>query len=216
MKTLVIVAIAMVSSMGAFVAYRASLADQDSFRLYQTGLQEFARQEQIKTNYEAQIDQDLRNLGPYQEHRKAADLLIEQADKVRAQQPALANILLAQAQDELALARLRAGLFLRLKPDVGAADQPVTYDRAYALKYALQNDNEYNDLRPNAILVQATKIEGKATDLTELVILFVGALVFLTLATFTRPAIRQWFAAGGGLFTLLGVVVFFFVEGIGR
>src|SRR2546425_10220745 len=109
MKTLVIVAIAMVSSMGAFVAYRASLADQDSFRLYQTGLQEFARQEQIRTNYEAQIDQDLRNLGPYQEHRKAADLLIEQADRVRVQQPALADVLLEQAQVELAIARVLVG-----------------------------------------------------------------------------------------------------------
>lgn len=216
LKTLIVVGIAIVSSLGAYVAYRASVADQDSSRLYQTGLQELSRQQQIKTNYEAEIDQDLRNLGPYQEHLKAADLLTAQADRIRTQQPALADLLLTEAQGELALARVRQALFIRLKPNPGAANQTVSYDRSYALKYALQNDNEYSDLRPDTFLAQAGKIESKATGLTALVMLFVLSLVFLTLANFTRLVIRQVFAVGGGLISLFGLVAFFLVESIGR
>jgi hypothetical protein len=74
-RTWVAIAIALVSILGAVVAFSGTLAEQEARHLDQQGIQDAARQQQIITDLQATVDEDLRYLAPYQEHLKAAQVL---------------------------------------------------------------------------------------------------------------------------------------------
>ena len=76
----------------------------------------------------------------------------------------------------------------------------------------LQNQNEQlSELRPAATIAQADAKHAQGVNLVGLVTLFIAALLFLTLAQFTRPAIRRVFAGAGAFTAALAVVLWIVV-----
>ena len=212
-RTYVAIAIAVVSILGALVAFRGSLAEQDSRALEQQGIQEAAQREQILTEIEAKIDSDIRYVGQYQEHLKAAASLDSQATAATSHgSSALAQNLSAQAADERVVAHTISSFFQADFPIDPGTGKPLTYDRAAATALREAEDSELPNLHPNETIDHAEALAGKAVDLVGLVTLFVGSLLFLTLAQFTRPSIRRLFAAAGGAFALAASVLWIVVE----
>src|SRR5690348_6667737 len=78
-RTYVAVAIALVSILGAVCAFTGTLAEQSARQLDQQGLQDDASRQQIITNLNGTVNEDLRNLAPHQEEIKAAEALQSQA-----------------------------------------------------------------------------------------------------------------------------------------
>ena len=206
------VATALVTVLGAVVAVYGSLTQQRASDLDQQGLREAARREQIQTDLQAKVNQDVRNLGPYQEHLKAVKLLHDEAAKVRPLDAALADSLDAQAQGEAVLARSRQSFFQVQIPQTGADGKPVVYDADAALQALQEGNGELNGLRPEATIEQADNLHTKAAYLAGLVTMFVAALLFFTLAQFTRPTLRRIFAIAGGAVAVAATVLFVAVE----
>jgi hypothetical protein len=202
----------MVTVLGAVVAVFGSLTQQRASDLDQQGLREAARREQINTDLQARVNQDVRNLGPYQEHLKAVKLLHDEADKVRPSDAALADSLDSQAQGEAVLARNRQNYFQVQIPQTGDEGKPVVYDPAAALQALKETNTELNGLRPEATIQQAESLHTSAAYLAGLVTMFVAALLFFTLAQFTRPSLRRIFAAAGGVVAVTAAALFVVVE----
>ena len=214
-RTWVAIAIAIVSILGAVVAFSATLTEQDARRLDQQGIQDASRQQQIITDLQATVDADLRYLAPYQEHIKAAQILDDQANTLQATDPDSASLLHAQAESERVLARNWQAFFQGAFPVTGDANKPVQYDAAAALKRLEINNSDLQELRPEAILAQADAKHTKSVNLVGLVTLFVAGLLFLTLAQFTRPSIRRIFAAAGGLVAVGAAILWVLMLRIG-
>jgi hypothetical protein len=206
------VAIALVTVLGAVVAVFGSLTQQRASDLDQQGLREAARQEQIVSDLQAKVNQDVRNLGPYQEHLKAVKLLHDEADKIRSSDSDLADSLDAQAEGEAVLARNRQNFFQARLPDPGDAGKPVVYDAAAALQGLEETNDELNGLRPDATIAQADTLHTKAAYLAGLVTLFVAALLFFTLAQFARPSLRRIFTVAGAVVAVTALGLFVAVE----
>ncbi|MFN2582344.1 MAG: hypothetical protein ABR498_06350 [Candidatus Dormibacteria bacterium] len=210
-RSIVAVAIAVVSILGAIVAVTGTLSEQTARRFDQQGLQDEATQQEVITNLSATIQEDVRNLAPYQEDVKAAYLLQSQAASVEGSDPTTAAQLNAQAQSYLVEARTRLTFFQGATPQPGPSDKPVQYDSAGALQ-RLENENtQLSELRPEATLDQAETQHAQSVNLVGLVTLFIASLLFLTLAQFARPAIRRVFAGAGGLVAVVGVVLWVIV-----
>lgn len=214
-RTWVAIGIALVSILGAVVAFSATLTEQDARRLDDQGIQDAARQQQIVTDLQATVNSDLRYLAPYQEHVKAAQILDDQATTLQATDPAGADRLRAQAQSERVLARTWQGFFQGAVPVAGDAAAPLKYDPVAALQRLEANDADLQELRPDAVLAEADDSHTRSVHLVGLVTLFVAGLLFLTLAQFTRPAIRRIFAGAGGLAAVIGVVLWVLVLRVG-
>lgn len=206
-RTYVAIAIALVSILGAIVAFNGTLAEQDARRLDQQGIQDAAQQQQIVTDLQATVDEDLRNLAPYQEHLKAAQLLDDEANSLQHSDPISASLLRAQAQSERVLARTRAAFFQGAVPAAGDNKAPVNYDAAAVLKRLENNNSQLQQLRPDATLAEAEDKHAQSVNLVGLVTLFIAALLFLTLAQFTRPSIRRLFAGAGGAVAGIGIAL---------
>lgn len=211
-RTWVAIAIAVVSVLGAVVAFSATLTDQSARQLDQQGVENVSRQQQIITELQATVDADLRYLAPYQEHIKAAQMLDTQANTLTAAHPNSAALLHAEAESERVLARTWQALFQAAIPTAtGDADKPVQYDAAAALQRLEANSPDLHELRPEAVLAQADATHTESVSLVGLVTLFVASLLFLTLAQFTRPSIRRIFAAAGGLVAVGSLVLWVMV-----
>jgi hypothetical protein len=210
-RTWVAIAIAIVSILGAVVAFNATLTEQDARKLDAQGIEDASRQQQIVTDLQATVNQDLRYLVPYQEHIKAAQVLDQQANTLQATDSTSASLLHAQAESERVLARSWQSFFQAAFPTVGDATAPLTYDAGAALQRLENNDSDLQQLRPQALLDQADSTHRESVNLVGLVTLFVAALLFLTLAQFTRPAIRRIFAGAGGLVAVAGTVLWILV-----
>lgn len=206
-RTIVAIGIAIVSILGAVVAFTGTLAGQDARQLDQQGLQDASTQQQIITNLNATVEQDQRNLAPYQEDIKAAATLQSQAATLDSTDPASAAKLRAQAQSYLVLARTRLSLFQGALPDPGPTDKPVQYDPQAALQRLENRDAKLPELRPDATLAQAEAKHSQSVNLVGLVTLFIAALLFLTLAQFTRPSIRRLFAGAGSITSLIAIAL---------
>ena len=210
-RTGVAVAIAVISILGAIVAFRGTLAEQDARRLDQQGIQEQSQREQIITNLQAQVDEDIRNAGIYQEHLKASQILSDQAGK--ATDPSLASSLRADAQAELVLAHTSERFFGGAIPnDSGKSGDAVTYDRDKTLARLEANNDQLRELRPDQTIASADEKHIQSNNLVGLVTLFIAALLFLTLAQFTRRGMREIFAAAGGVVAIAGVLLWIVVE----
>ena len=212
-RTAIAFFIAVVSIMGAVVAWRASINSNDASTLDQTELQELAQKQQKETYYSDRIDEDLRLLDRYRSYVQQSELLTADADSVRAQDPALADSLSAQAQSARSEAQtLRSFFFAR--PATGPSSA-IAYDPAYVLDYRLTHDDDYQKLKPEATRAAAESKHQKAIDLVGLVALFVAALFFLTLAQVLRSQTRI-FATAGGAVTLLGLILWGVTEAVFR
>jgi hypothetical protein len=206
-RTIVAIGIAIVSILGAVVAFTGTLAEQDARQLDQQGLQDASTQQQIITNLNATVEQDQRNLAPYQEDIKAAAALQSQAATLDSTDSTSAAKLRAQAQSYLVLARTRLSLFQGALPDPGPSDKPVQYDPQAALQRLENRDAKLPELRPDATLAQAESKHGQSVNLVGLVTLFIAALLFLTLAQFTRPSIRRLFAGAGSITSVIAIAL---------
>jgi hypothetical protein len=206
-RTYVAIAIAIVSILGAVVAFTGTLAGQTAAQLDQSGIEDTAQQQQIITDLNAEVDEDVRNLAPYQEDLKAASVLQSQAAALQKSDPTAAANLQAQAESYLVLARTRSQYFQGAIPAPGASGKPVQYNRQAALQRLENDDDQLSELRPDATLQQADAKHSQSTNLVGLVTLFIAALLFLTLAQFTRPAIRRVFAAAGGLTAAVAIAL---------
>jgi hypothetical protein len=210
-RTWVAIGIAIVSILGAVVAFTGTLAGQTARQLDQSGIEDTSRQQQIITDLSGTVEEDLRNLAPYQEAIKAAGVLQSQAATLSSSNPSAAAQLRNQAESYLVLARTRAQFFRGAFPAPGPSDGPVQYDPKAALQ-RLQNQNEQlSELRPAATIAQADAKHAQGVNLVGLVTLFIAALLFLTLAQFTRPAIRRVFAGAGAFTAALAVVLWIVV-----
>jgi len=210
-RTLVAVAIAAVSILGAVVAVTGTLSEQTARQLDQQGLQDEATQQEVVTNLNATVQQDVRNLAPYQEDVKAAAILQSQAATLESSDPSAAAQLHAQAQSYLVEARTRLSFFHGTTPEAGPSDKPVTYDSAAALQRLENNSSQLSELRPDSTLDIAETQHVKAVNLVGLVTLFIASLLFLTLAQFARPSIRRFFAGAGGLAAVVALALWLLV-----
>jgi hypothetical protein len=215
-RTWIAVLIALVSILGAVVAFSGTLAEQEARRLDQQGIQDAARQQQIVTDLQATVNADLRYLAPYQEHLKAAQVLDEQATSLDATDPSGAALLRAQAQSERVLARTLQGFFQGALPDPGTTSgTPVKYDAAAALRRLENNNADLHQLRPEATLALAEEKHAQSVDLAGLVTMFIAALLFLTLAQFTRPSVRRLYGVAGVATAIGGVLLWVVVLRVG-
>jgi hypothetical protein len=205
------VGIAVVSILGAGVAFSASLAEQNAHQLDLKSLQESARVEEFRSEAESTANSDLRSAAIYQEHRKAASQLAEQA--AGTQDPALAAVLRVQAEHELVLARIAGQYFRGGAPtDNGDAATPVEFDRQAEIDRLLSENPELGQLHPQATLDQADLLNGRTVRLVGLVTLFIAGVLFLTLAQFTRRSIRPLLAAAGVTAAAIGILLWIVVE----
>lgn len=211
-RSIVAVLIALVSILGAVVAFRGSITEQRAVRLDQDGIQEQARKEQIVTDLQATVNSDLRRLGSYQEHVKAAEILDSDATELQSSDKTLAQTLSAQADAERVLALSQQQFFRAAVPTEPTIDKPLQYDAAAALAGLEADDADLKQLRPDATIGEADDAHHKAATLTGLVTIFIGALLFLTLAQFTGPFVRRIFAGAGVLTAAGGLVAWLLVE----
>ncbi|MBV8194388.1 MAG: hypothetical protein JOY80_02550 [Candidatus Dormibacteraeota bacterium] len=216
-RTLVAIAIAAVSILGAIVAVTGTLAEQTARQLDQQGLQDEATQQEIVTDLNSTVQEDVRNLAPYQEDVKAAEVLQSQAADEQSSDPSVAAQLNAEAQSYLVEARTRLSFFQGATPQPGASASPsaslnpVQYNQAQALQRLENNNTQLSELKPDATLDQAETQHGKSVNLVGLVTLFIASLLFLTLAQFARPATRRFFAGAGGLVAAAALVLWIVV-----
>jgi hypothetical protein len=105
------------------------------------------------------------------------------------------------------LARTRLSLFQGALPDPGPTDKPVQYDPQAALQRLENRDAKLPELRPDATLAQAESKHGQSVNLVGLVTLFIASLLFLTLAQFTRPSIRRFFAGAGSITSVIAIAL---------
>ena len=209
-RTWVALAIALVSILGAIVAFRASLSEEEAHRLDLDGLQASAEVEQIKTNTEAVANEDQRTAVEYQDHIVLALKLEDEASKQTNAQ--VAASLDAEAQNQRVLARTVSRFFQGGFPSVSDAGTAVKLDRDAEIARLLADNDRYGELHPDKTLAQAETVHTRAVDLLGLVTLFIAGLLFLTLAQFTRRSIRPVFAVAGALSAGLGLVLWFVVE----
>jgi hypothetical protein len=211
-RTFVAVGIALLSIVGAAIAYRGSVTTDAATRIEQDGLHEAVQQQRILTEYNLELDEDLRGLPPYQEAREAARILGVQADALAAEFPELGALLRAQAAGEEQLATARFNDFLVQLPNGPTDGAPATYDKEGALQRLKTEDDELSKLHPQAMVAQASHERAVSVDLMLLVTLSVAAVVFLTLAQFVRRTLRRLFAGSGAVVGVLAVLLWILVE----
>jgi len=210
-RLVVAVLIAIVSILGAGVAWSASTTSNRSSDLDQQAQQEFLLRQQILTSARASIGEELRRVADLQEQVLAERTLRKQADRFRITQPDVAAILDAQAQGQAALARTTGSLFFAAAPTV-AADGTVSYDRKQAMNNLLSQYVIYQQLHPNETQAEANRADEKYRRVVGVGVLFVAALFFFTVAEFGRRRIRYPVAVLGVLALIAGCVLWPLVE----
>lgn len=210
-RTYVAIAIALVSILGAVCAFTGTLAEQSARQLDQQGIQDDASRQEVITNLNGTVNEDLRNLAPYQEEIKAAEALQSQAATLDSSDPTSAALLRAQAESELVLARTQKSFFRAALPDPGSSGKPAQYDPDQALQRLENNNAQLKQLKPDATIQAADSKHAQSVNLAGLVTLFIAALLFLTLAQFTRPSIRRLFAGAGGLTAMIALLLWVIV-----
>jgi hypothetical protein len=219
------IGIAVVSVLGAVVAYRGAQADNDAGTLDQNSVQERVRAAEIESSIRAEVNQDVRNLAEYQQEYGGYLLLGEEARQEAGRSPSLAASLEAEARadQEAATARLR-GFIVRLPSLTQAAGcatgspppsfdcLSLSYDEAQAITVRERETPILSELKPDATLAAARDKHSETILLLGVVTLFISCLVFLTLAEFVRYAVARVFASAAGVIALGSVVVWVVIE----
>jgi hypothetical protein len=209
----VAVLIAIVSILSALVASRASLEAGRAADLDQRGTQEVLQRHQKIAEVEGDITQDLRLLGPYQEHVLSARLLARDAEQARARGFLdLAEELRGRSNEESTLARSLRLRFLAFIPDFGDDEGNVAYELEVAREFREALEEDLRVLNPDETFEAAERAHDRTVQLVGVTTLFIASLFFLTLAQFVRLALRRRFAVAGvgvlaGALVLLGIVV---------
>lgn len=204
--------IALVSIVGAGVAWSASTASTDSSDLDQQAQQEFLLREQILTSARAAVGEELRRVGSFQEQVSSERILREQAKRFRISDPQVAGILDQQAQGAAALARTTGYFFFAAFPTVGA-DGSVTYNPDQAINNLLSRYTIYQQLQPEATAADADEADKKSKRIVGIGVILVAALFLLTLAEIAGRRSRFVLAAAGIAALAAGCVLWGLVEG---
>lgn len=210
-RTVVAITIAVVSVLGAIAAWRAAVVSITAADLNEDGMLELVQREQIRTQMESLVDEDVRLFAEYRIHVVAWDLLGKDARAQRRKNPEVADALEAQAQGELARARALIPFF-RASAPVLSAD--ATYDRDFALSNLEALNSDFRELDPDASFARGEREYRRTVNLVLVVALFVSSLFFLTIAQFARRQIRGIFAGAGAGVAVLALGLFFVFGGI--
>lgn len=200
--------IVIVSIFAAAMAWRASVADDGAGSKEQLAEQNLLQQQELTATDEASVFHDLSLFGRYEEHVNLAVALERDAAHAA---PATARALSVRAQQERQLAQSEQALFEGPLPTT-RRDGSVSYDAAYARSQAQLRDVELLDLQaPEQLRAQAATLHEKGVRLTGLAVLFVAALVLLTFAELSGPAVARLFALSGAGVAVTAVVLFLLV-----
>jgi hypothetical protein len=207
-RTLVALAMALVSVLSAVVAWRAAVVSIRASDLAEDGMLQLVQREQIEGRLRAQVQEDLRLFVEYQEHVKAWRLLLDDAEEIRAQHPDLASDLQAEAQSELSQARALRPFFRTIFVDLGNRKGDVEFGGQAGLEYLFERNADLQDLQPDVLFDGSEREYGRVVNLILTVALLLTALLFLTLAQFRSPSTRGIFAWAGGAVAVAGTVLF--------
>ncbi|HWF52577.1 MAG TPA: hypothetical protein VG294_18185 [Solirubrobacteraceae bacterium] len=201
--------IVIVSIFAAAMAWRASVADDGAGSKEQLAEQNLLQQQELTATDEASVFHDLSLFGRYEEHVNLAVAL--ERDAAQATPAATARALSVRAQQERQLAHSEQALFEGPLPTT-RRDGSVSYDAAYARSQAQLRDVELLDLQPpEQLRAQASTLHEKGVRLTGLAVLFVAALVLLTFAELSGPAVARLFAFSGGGVAVAAAVLFLLI-----
>jgi hypothetical protein len=205
-RLVVALLIVIASLAGAGVAWSASVTSTRASDLDQQAQQQFLERERILTSARADIGEELRRLGTFEQEIQAQRFFEQQAARLRTGDPALSRQLSSEAQGQAALARTTGALFFATFPQV-APDGTVTYDRRQALNNLLGQYVVYQQLHPEDVQAEAARTHTKTTRTVAVGMVLVAALFFLTLAQVARRRSRHAFLVMGTVALAAGLVV---------
>lgn len=195
-----------VSMLGAVMAYRASLAEEEGSRATNlSGQQEIQREAALLTD-NGLVDQDLRVFGRIQEHLLLSEQLRKEARKASGNK---AHRLVVDAQQELALARAEQS-FLQGAGFDATRGKP-TYDAGLARRQAIASDQDLQRLVPEELGKEANATHLRVVKLVGLAAGFIVALFFLTLGEANVGALRRTFVAIGATVAVAAAITAAFV-----
>ena len=205
------IAIAVVSMLGAVVAWRASIVSSDASDLNQFATQELAEQQQILARHQNEVNQDIRLLASFQEHAWLEKRYRDDAKKVKKSSPDLAKGLQVRANGEAGLKREVEQFFLGGYPAVDDAKATASYSSETALRELADQDARLAELRPVALSEEAAGRHRQALQLVGVGAIFVVALFFLTIAQLAELPRGTTFGLIGGAVAVIGLLLFVFV-----
>ena len=208
-RAVVGVLIAIVSSLGAVVIWRASVESSNASGLTQQGTQQLILQQQTRGSIEAGVARDAQLFIQFQEHVMNWRQLLAQAEQQQAKDPALAADLRQQARGELSQARNIRPLMQNFdRPSFGDARGIVQFDPGQLVKALSDANLELTGLRPDLSFADAKDAHDRALHLVGIGVLFASALLFLTFAQVARRGARGVFAVAGVVVMVAAAVLF--------
>ena len=205
-RLIVALLIVVASLAGAGVAWSASVSSTRASDLDQLSQQQFLEQQQILTSGRADIAEELRRVGTYQQQLQAEQFFDQQSKALAAKYPSLAAQLAAEAQGQASLARNTQALFFAAAPQV-SSNGTVSYDRTQALNNLISQYVIYQQLHPEQIQAAAAKEHTKSGRIVGVGIILVAALFFLTLAQVAKSRTRHAFLVAGTAVLIVGLVL---------
>lgn len=212
--TIVALVIAVVSTLGAIVAYRASLAEINGVELDRQIIQERMQVETELQQRKELIYADVALSARFQQRLLAWHLLEQEAAAAYTQDRHDAAVDDAlQAQAELALARAMTPYFRAAMPGLGSADPwDARYDADAETDRQLADDEALTRLHPEVTGARAESAHQRTRNLVGVEALFITSLFFLTLAEFSSPRVRVWAALTGGIVIVAALAAWVLVE----
>jgi hypothetical protein len=205
-RLIVAMLIVIASLAGAGVAWSASVSSTRASDLDQLSQQQFLEVQQILTSGRADVAEEIRRVGTFQQEIQSQQFFDQQSKALAAKYPALAAQLASEAQGQASLARNTGALFFAAFPQVGP-DGTVTYDRQQALNNLLGQYVVYQQLHPEQIQAEAAKEHTKSGRIVGVGIILVAALFFLTLAQVAKSRSRHAFLVAGTAILAVGLVL---------
>jgi hypothetical protein len=209
-KMVVALLIVVASLAGAGVAWSASVSSTRASDLDQLAQQQFLEQQQILTSGRADIAEELRRVGTFQQELQAEQFFDQQSKALVQKYPALAAQLASEAQGQASLARNTGALFFANTPQI-SPDGTVTYDQRQALDNLISQYVIYQQLHPEQIQAEAASEHTKSGHIVGVGIILVAALFFLTLAQVARSRSRHAFLVAGTVVLIVGLVLWLVV-----
>jgi hypothetical protein len=201
--------IVIVSILTATMAWRASVWSERSSNTDELTRQDTVQEQQLRATLSQNVAQDIRVFGRYEEHSLRARELERDARRVRGS--ALARELEREAAEQRTLAKALRAYFVAGQPIDALEGDGVEYNPEFTLRTLVANETELETLRPRELREEAREAHLKAVRLTGLAVLFVAALLFLTLAEVTRTAVSRLLAGAGAGVALIALGLFFLV-----
>ena len=211
--TIVALVIAVASTLGAVVAYRASLAEIDGVELDRRIIQERMQVETELQQKKQMVYEDVALSARFQQHLLAWHLLEEDAAaayKEHRRDAAVDSALRAQA--ELALARSMTPYFRAANPTLGDDRWVIRYNADAEIDRQLADDNALIRLHPEVTEARTEAAHLRARNLVGVEALFIASLFFLTLAEFSPPQIQVPSAIVGGAVIVAALAAWVIVE----